>query len=97
MSKLGVGAYGTVWLALDQSTRYDGSGCSRVVLSVRRQHVAVKVVNNPKFFSAAVYESTVCKDLEHPHIVRTMAWHAAVLLWMMGCDGFAASRRRRRA
>ena len=37
-------------------------------------HVAIKVVSEPRYFSAAVYESNITKSLEHPSVVKTTAW-----------------------
>lgn len=58
LSKLGTGAYATVWLAIDQS-----SG----------DHVAVKVVSEPKFFAPTVYEYNITSKLMHPNICKTRA------------------------
>jgi len=58
LSKLGKGAYATVWLAVDQETS---------------TKVAVKVVSEPRYFAAAVQEASMAQEFDHPNLVKTTA------------------------
>lgn len=56
--QLGAGAYATVWLAIDETSR---------------EQAAIKVVSDSRYFAPAVYEYNLTKHLSHPNICRTLA------------------------
>ena len=76
LSKLGRGAYATVWLAVDQSSGFVNLRLLPLPLFTRgfRERVAIKVVSEAKFFAAAVHESNITSGLAHPNIITTRAW-----------------------